>query len=898
MQLSCFYSKHIKQLSFSSFVFIFLLTSISFVKPLKAFAVPVAPACQQITNTINQSIIQVDPAGSTPIKFKVVFSSPITASTFLPSQIELTGTAPSKSVTGITEIAPNDGTTFEVGVATTGNGTVIANVKDASYTSSVLGTTGSNPVGITIDQSGNIYTANATSNNVSKITPAGVSSIFGTTGNAPYYLTIDQDGNIFTADYFSYSSVDNLASISKITPAGVTSIYATMTTGNPNVITRDQTGNIYVTNGGPDKVTKITPTGVSSVLGDTGRGPNGIVLDQVGNVYTSNFFSSNVTKITPSGVSSIFGTTGNNPNQTSGPSGLVIDQVGNLYTANYYSNTVTKITPSGVSSIFGTTGNNPNGIAIDSAGNIYTANATSNNVSKITPTGISSIIGTTGNIPQNIILDPAGNVYISNRLSNNVTKLTKTGASLVSGCTISNQLATNFALPSTSIDNTVTVDTTPPPATGTPDLATSSDSGTSNTDDITNDTTPSFDIPCQAGSIVTIYNSSNPLATKLCPVENKVSITLATPLTNGTYSITAKQINQLGVLSEISNIINIIVVSSAPVPIIDELEATSNQTPTVTGKCEDGSGLTVTFNPTNEILNTICDRLNKFTIIPTIRIPFGPYTVSVTQNDLLGNITQSGLSNGIVLPPEPTLDTDNDGVPDIIEASGPNNGDFNNDGIPDLSQYFIRGMKGTNNQFVGLITNYVFGSSSSSCGGGTVAVGAASYSTPTNKKTNKQDIPATKQSTNILDGISESTLSTQDTTYSYPKGLIKYTTNCLEPGSTIPIELYFSNQTDSPNLKVRKYKNGTYSDLPEATKTQITLGGLPTVKVTYNITDGGELDEDGLANGEIVDPIGLALLEVPTSGVTSNTGDNETITTLTPINNTTTPVLIRTGGVD
>ena len=56
--------------------------------------------------------------------------------------------------------------------------------------------TGSLPYGITIDSAGNIYTANSGSNNVTKITPGGVSSILGTTGKGPYSITVDSAGNI------------------------------------------------------------------------------------------------------------------------------------------------------------------------------------------------------------------------------------------------------------------------------------------------------------------------------------------------------------------------------------------------------------------------------------------------------------------------------------------------------------------------------------------------------------------------------------------------------------------------------------------------------------------------------------------------------------------------------
>jgi streptogramin lyase len=66
--------------------------------------------------------------------------------------------------------------------------------------STILGTTGNIPYGITIDSAGNIYTANTGANNVSKITPLGVSTILGTTGSTPLGITVDSAGNIYTAN--------------------------------------------------------------------------------------------------------------------------------------------------------------------------------------------------------------------------------------------------------------------------------------------------------------------------------------------------------------------------------------------------------------------------------------------------------------------------------------------------------------------------------------------------------------------------------------------------------------------------------------------------------------------------------------------------------------------------
>ena len=76
----------------------------------------------------------------------------------------------------------------------------------------ILGTTGSSPIGIAIDADGNVYTANTNSNDVSKITPDGTSTIFGTTGDSPQFLVLDADSNV----YITNRGSDN---VSKITPA-------------------------------------------------------------------------------------------------------------------------------------------------------------------------------------------------------------------------------------------------------------------------------------------------------------------------------------------------------------------------------------------------------------------------------------------------------------------------------------------------------------------------------------------------------------------------------------------------------------------------------------------------------------------------------------------------------
>jgi len=70
----------------------------------------------------------------------------------------------------------------------------------APSSSAILGKTGRGPRGIAVDSAGNIYTANSFSDDVSKITPAGVSTILGKTGDYPWGIAVDSAGNIYTSN--------------------------------------------------------------------------------------------------------------------------------------------------------------------------------------------------------------------------------------------------------------------------------------------------------------------------------------------------------------------------------------------------------------------------------------------------------------------------------------------------------------------------------------------------------------------------------------------------------------------------------------------------------------------------------------------------------------------------
>lgn len=110
-----------------------------------------------------------------------------------------------------------------------------------------------------------------------------------------------------------------------------------------------------------------------------------------------------------------------------------------------------------------------------------------------------------------------------------------------------------------------------------------------------------------------------------------------------------------------------------------------------------------------------------------------------------------------------------------------------------------------------------------------------------------------------------------DVTYDYPLGLVSFTLDDVEIGSTQTIQLAFETNLKPEEVVPRKFNatSSTYLDIPGVVVTETSKDGKPTLLVSYTITDGGSLDQDGQANGTIVDPVGLA---VEHKGLLANTG--------------------------
>jgi len=292
------------------------------------------------------------------------------------------------------------------------------------------------PFGLAMDKAGNLYVADSRNSRIRKVSPQGETSTFaggesgfadGKGGEAkfegPADIAMDAKGNLYVTDYEGNH-------IRKISPEGEVSTLAGSGesgfadgTGSeakfntPVGIVLDKAGNLYVADGGNNRIRKVSPKGEVSTLAGGEEGfadgtgsqaqfhyPLGLAIDAAGNLYVADTENNRIRKVSPKGeVSTLAGSgergfadgTGSEA-EFDRPGGLAVGAKGVLYVADSGNHRLRRVFNGEVSTFAGSgegafadgTGSAagfhfPAGMAVDSAGNLYVADYENHRIRKV-----------------------------------------------------------------------------------------------------------------------------------------------------------------------------------------------------------------------------------------------------------------------------------------------------------------------------------------------------------------------------------------------------------------------------------------------------------------------------------------------------------------------------------
>ena len=267
----------------------------------------------------------------------------------------------------------------------------------------------SNPLGMAIDSSGNVWVVDGGNNRVEKISSSG-----------QWLMTI---GGQTTTDtcagtYATSTTCNNLTGYSNCCKPNATS--CTCTSGNANgqfnigagipaQLTFDASGNIWVTDFYNNRIQEFSSTG-AWLQSITTSNPSGIAVNN-GYIWVANPMNTYISKCTSGGSCTTYGTGVLKQNSDTPSDYIAVDGSGNIWIADQDNSRLDEFNSSGSFINHIATSGSPAGVAIDSGGNIWYSNDSNNTVVQMTTSGATlQTFSTTGtspssfNAPQNLVV--------------------------------------------------------------------------------------------------------------------------------------------------------------------------------------------------------------------------------------------------------------------------------------------------------------------------------------------------------------------------------------------------------------------------------------------------------------------------------------------------------------
>jgi hypothetical protein len=317
--------------------------------------------------------------------------------------------------------------------------------------------------------------------------------------------------------------------------------------------------------------------------------------------------------------------------------------------------TATAATPAGATSNssrplviqIDTTGQSPTGTP-DLLTSDDTGSNTSDNVTSVSAPGFSVPLGSSGAVAGDTIeLIKGGSVigsYVlqASDVSSGTANVSVTSALADGSHSISTRIKDRaFNLGSLSNSIVVTINSAIP-ATPTIAISNESDSGTSNTDRLSNSVSPTLTGTATSGTTVKIY-IGGVYAGSVLPVNGNWSWTVSPPLVNdGSYSFTALIEDSAGNESGFTAPVSLTLDKTSPSAPVVNAQSANVSTPVVTGTAEANSVIKLYKGTT--LLGTVSTGSNGTWSVTSSALTEGANTLTATATDAAGNVSTS--SNG------------------------------------------------------------------------------------------------------------------------------------------------------------------------------------------------------------------------------------------------------------
>ncbi|HWZ01536.1 MAG TPA: hypothetical protein VNX17_10665 [Edaphobacter sp.] len=257
----------------------------------------------------------------------------------------------------------------------------------------------------------------------------GTQASLGGGFSQPQGVAVDGSGNVFVADTTTVKEI----------PAGcgstscVVTLAGSFSFSNLPDIAVDGGGNVFVADSGANKVYEILAAGGYATVNTLAAGfsfsaPTGVAVDGSGNVFVADHSNNAVEEILAAGGYVTVNTLGGG---FSAPQDVAVDGKGNVYIADTGNDAVKEIAPGcGSASCVVTLGggfNVPAGIMVDGNGNIYIGDSGNNAVKQMAAgcgnAGCVVTLGSGFRSPQGVSVDGSGNVYVADSGNTAVVKL-------------------------------------------------------------------------------------------------------------------------------------------------------------------------------------------------------------------------------------------------------------------------------------------------------------------------------------------------------------------------------------------------------------------------------------------------------------------------------------------